>query len=362
MPNDTLGGAEQYLKMIGTYFANEEYLVDVLFLKRKNSLGWIDLENLINVQMHFTNASSEKRGLYIFLINVWKLRYNKYDFIFTSHVHLTGLLGILCRFGILKKQYFVGRESTLIFDRFRGFKLLLFELHYLLGYPVLDLLICQTDAMLNHFRKYLPRLSNKIHIEVISNPISLSYLYSNDVSPLLPLEHVRIIVAAGRLIREKGFDVLIRAFHGLLEEFPDCRLLIFGEGKEREPLLSLVSELGVEHNVNLMGFNKNVLPYFQVANLCVVSSLVEGFPNVLLQMMSKNVNVVSTLCAGGIENINGVFTAEPGDVIALKEAMKNCFLSDNCLNRRLFDDYLYVRRLENFIFQVKVSLHNSRKI
>jgi len=123
-----------------------------------------------------------------------------------------------------------------------------------------------------------------------------------------------------------------------------------------------VSELGVEHNVNLMGFNKNVLPYFQVANLCVVSSLVEGFPNVLLQMMSKNVNVVSTLCAGGIENINGVFTAEPGDVIALKEAMKNCLLSDNCLNRRLFDDYLYVRRIENFIFQVKVSLHNSRKI
>lgn len=359
LPNDTLGGAEQYLKMVCTHFASEGDQVHILFLKRKESSSWEDLEGLQNVIQYFTKASSEKQGLVAFLINIWKIRKYTYDYVFTSHVHLTGLLGVLCRLRILEKKYFVGRESTLIFDRFKGIKLLLFKLNYFLGYPALDLLICQTEIMLRQFRDNLPVLSKKIRSNVIPNPISWEQLYGNDCLPISFGGENRLIVAAGRLIPEKGFDILIHAVKNILDVLPDCKLLIFGEGYERDRLMRLISQLNVEERVILMGYEKNVIPFFQAADLCVVSSIIEGFPNVLLQMMAKNVNIVSTLCAGGINDIKGLYIAKPGNIRDLENSLKRCLDSDNTSNRRIFDNYLADRRIDKFILKVDQNLSLS---
>lgn len=359
LPNDTLGGAEQYLKMLCIHFANQGYEVDVLFLKKKVSLGWVDVEGQELVHQFFTKAKSEKLGLLLFLLNLWKLMNINYTYVFTSHVHLTGILGILCRLKILKKKYFVGRESTLIFDRFKGLKLLLFKLNYYSGYFALDLLICQTENMLRSFCNNLPSLSRKIKLVVIPNPISWEHLYGKYFEPISLAGYRPNIVAAGRLIPEKGFDVLLRSMKNIFVLFPESRLLIFGEGNERNFLAKLISELNLESNVRLMGFEKNLIPYFQEADLCVVSSLIEGFPNVLLQMMAKNVNIVSTLCAGGINEMPGLYTAEPGNVYDLEIAMKRCLASDNSSNRAVFDRYLWDCRIENFVLKIDRILHEG---
>lgn len=352
LPNDKLGGAEQYLKMICDYFSKSGYLVDVLFVKRRETSDWDDFEYFNNVKLWYTESYTERGGLFFFINNLLKLRKFEYSYIFTSHVHITGLLGSLCRLGILKKKFFVGRESTLIFKRFTGFKLILFKVQYLLGYPILDLLICQTDLMLQQIEYNLPSLAKKIQLVVIPNPVSLTYLSSGFSNTNFNLAQGQFIIAAGRLINEKGFDVLITAFHEVLILFPDISLVIFGEGKEKDRLKFLISYLGLEKNVFLMGYTRDLSNYFQLARLCVVSSLVEGFPNVLLQMMAKNVNIVSTLCAGGIENIKGIFTAQPGDVFELRNALINCLQSNNLSNRKIFDDYLYERQIEFFIKKV----------
>ena len=173
LPNDTLGGAEQYLKNIANFYLNSKYSVFVLFLKKEDSYGWSDFKNRENVSLMFTNASSEKFGLFGFIKNLWLLRRIKFDYIFTSHVHLTGFIGFFIKLKITKKKYFIGRESTLIFDRFKGIKLFLFKFHYKMGYRSLDLLICQTELMKNQFVNNLPKLSQKINISVIPNPIVL---------------------------------------------------------------------------------------------------------------------------------------------------------------------------------------------
>lgn len=356
LPNDTLGGAEQYLKLLCEFFVREGFEVDVLFLKRRKADGWAELELNYEVSLYYTKSSTEKYGLAGFLYNLWRLRKSEYEYIFTSHVHMTGILGVFCRLGVLKKKYFVGRESTLIFSRFKGFKLMIFKLQYFLGYPALDLLICQTETMFRHFHEFLPRLSKKIRLSVIPNPISWEQLYSEVDMPISFYHDFATIVTAGRLIQEKGFDILIRAFKDLLEDYPNCRLMIFGEGKDRRNLLEIISRFNLENRVMLMGFERNILPYFQAADLCVVSSLIEGFPNVLLQMMAKNVNVVSTLCAGGIEHIPGLYTAATGDVDGLKNALKRCLQVDNRLNRELFDNYLFDKRIENFVLRVEKNL------
>ena len=107
----------------------------------------------------------------------------------------------------------------------------------------------------------------------------------------------------------------------------------------------------------VLGRVSNVLAYFNLAKVCVVSSRVEGFPNVLLEMMSQNTNVVSTKCAGGIDELEGVFVVEVNDVSGLVEHLKIILDSDTSHNRVLFDKELKSRNIENFINKIELSLN-----
>src|ERR1700749_333380 len=123
LPNDTLGGAEQFLKMIASQFVKRQCNVYVLFLKKQNDNGWHNLSVNDNIHLKYTDASSEKKGMWPFLRNLLSLRKVRFEYIITSHVHLTGVVGLFIRLGLLKKKYFIGRESTSIFKRFTGLKL-----------------------------------------------------------------------------------------------------------------------------------------------------------------------------------------------------------------------------------------------
>jgi len=163
------------------------------------------------------------------------------------------------------------------------------------------------------------------------------------------------IVSAGRLIREKGFDILISAFAEIIKEIPSLNLMILGEGSERKKLEKLINELDIKDKVILKGHVKNVYPYFKLANVCVVSSIREGFPNVLLQMMSQNDKVVSTDCAGGILEIQGVFVVAPDNVKELVGGIKKA-LNYSSENRALFDKELQNRSIDSFIQKIESLL------
>jgi glycosyltransferase involved in cell wall biosynthesis len=352
LPNDTLGGAEQYLKMLANHYATQNYIVYVLFLKKKRDCGWEDLGRCKNVHLYYTNASTEKSGLIPFAMNVYLLRKKNFHFIYTSHVHLTGLLGFLIGINILRKKYFVARESTSVFLRFNGVKLFFFKIQYFLGYSYVDLLICQTDLMKNQLVDSLPRLRKKINIVVIPNPVNLSKI--NVIEDITNLQNYGdYLVSAGRLIPEKGFDILIDAFYRVKINHINLKLVILGEGSERKMLTDKIKELHLEDSVFLVGFVQNVYPYFKNAILSVVSSRIEGFPNVLLQMMSQNEKVVSTKCAGGIDEIEGVFTAETHNVQSLVDTILISLDQDTSENRLIFDDFLKKRTIAGFVSKVE---------
>ena len=152
------------------------------------------------------------------------------------------------------------------------------------------------------------------------------------------------IVSAGRLIPEKGYDVLIRAFHALNRQ--DLVLVALGQGSENDRLHQLIKSLELEGRVHLPGHQSNPMPYLKHARLCVVSSNMEGFPNVLLQMMALNGNVVSTECADGIANIPGLPTCKPGEVALLTGLMRNQL--DDHKDPSFFVDYLESRGFSGF--------------
>lgn len=356
LPTDSLkGGAETVLHLLAREYAKDSNTkIFVAFLTGRVYHGWDRLGELPNVSLIFTQSQSVWRGMPKLILNLIRLRGRKFDICFTSHTDMTGVAGLLKRLHVLSIQTLVARESCSVFLRYKR-PPLRFRIHHALGYPAVNLLICQTQTMKEQFVQGAPQLAKRIQaIEVLPNPIDLAQISDaaqKSMQTCLSPSY-RYIVAAGRLIPIKGYDLLIKAFALLHKEsqFEDTRLVILGEGASRQTLERLIQELQLEHAVELRGNVENVYPYFRQATLCVVSSLLEGFPNVLLQMMSQCDRVVSTLCAGGIDSMEGVLTCPPNDVTSLYKVMKQSLETSSVYgNRELFNRELKKRSISHFI-------------
>lgn len=142
-----------------------------------------------------------------------------------------------------------------------------------------------------------------------------------------------IILAVGRLEPQKNFETLIRAFRRVHDE-KKARLLILGEGKEREKLESLVHSLSLADVVDIPGFVSNPFCYMANSDLFVLSSRFEGLGNVLVEAMATGCPVVSTDCPSGPREIleDGQWgTLVPvGDEEALATAILDAIDSPRC--------------------------------
>jgi GalNAc-alpha-(1->4)-GalNAc-alpha-(1->3)-diNAcBac-PP-undecaprenol alpha-1,4-N-acetyl-D-galactosaminyltransferase len=138
------------------------------------------------------------------------------------------------------------------------------------------------------------------HMAVIPNPVlrppdSPGHEHQYGRRPLL--------VGMGRLVREKGFDLLLEAFAGLKEKYPEWSLLILGEGPLRPELTDRTARLGLADRVIMPGRVKNPHAVLKQADLFVLSSRFEAFPMALCEAMASGLPVISTDCASGIRNI-----------------------------------------------------------
>ncbi len=160
-------------------------------------------------------------------------------------------------------------------------------------------------------------------IAVIPNPVP--EIASAIQETPVPTRPRRSILAMGRLERQKGFDLLIRAFTLVAPARPEWDLTILGEGSERDALAGEISRAGLSTRITLPGRDPDAIGALRRADLFVLSSRYEGFPNALCEAMACGVPVISFDCPSGPADIvrDGVdgrlVPAE--DVDALAEAM-----------------------------------------
>jgi glycosyltransferase involved in cell wall biosynthesis len=132
------------------------------------------------------------------------------------------------------------------------------------------------------------------------------------------------LVAAGRLSREKGFDLLIEALAKCDGRRP--RLTLLGEGPLRPALEQLARQRGVADWVRFVGFQKNPYPFFVQADAFVLSSRCEASPMVVLEALACGTPVIATPCPGGVAEIarlaGGVLLASAVDAESLSVAIK----------------------------------------
>lgn len=189
---------------------------------------------------------------------------------------------------------------------------------------------------------YLPCLGDTPSV-VIPNAINSVFLtepYTGD--------HEKTIVSAGRLAPQKNFSLLIRAFARIAPDFPDHRLIIYGEGSQRAELEALAAELGVADRVDLPGRVEDMPQKFQRAGMYVLSSDYEGMPNVLIEAMSQGLPCVATDCGGGgarflVQDGENGLLVPIQDVDAMAQAIRR-ILSDEALAQRLGHNALKVRQ------------------
>lgn len=134
------------------------------------------------------------------------------------------------------------------------------------------------------------------NVNVIHNPVfdqALQESAREELNHPWFQSNIEVVLGVGRLTSKKDFPTLIRSF-ARLREVREARLVILGEGEERQDLEALSRELGVSDDVDLPGFVDNPIKYMAQADVFVLSSTSEGFGNVVVEALASGVPVVST--------------------------------------------------------------------
>lgn len=158
----------------------------------------------------------------------------------------------------------------------------------------IDYLIASSDESINIYKEFFN--NENINILKIYNPLGIvpkkGFSYNN-----------KKVVSIGRLDIQKGFDYLIEAFSIVVKEHNDWKLEIYGDGNEKDRLLSLINELHLENNVSILPSNKDVVNILNNSSIFVLSSRYEGYANILVESLACGVPSISYNWMTGVEEI-----------------------------------------------------------
>ncbi|MDW6020965.1 glycosyltransferase [Mesorhizobium sp. BAC0120] len=204
-----------------------------------------------------------------------------------------------------------------------------------LTYPLASAVVVQTESARSWFLKWLP-----VHkICVLPNAIRSGEFIRTSASELDKTEkRGGTILAVGRLTYQKGHDLLLDAFSRSSLARAGWRVVVLGEGPERAKLLQQAAALGVGDAFSVPGRVSNVGDWLQRADISVLSSRYEGFPNALLEAMQIGRACISFDCPSGPRDLvahgQSGWLVPAEDVDALAQALQQ-LAADSDLRRRL---------------------------
>lgn len=194
-------------------------------------------------------------------------------------------------------------------------------------YPRADLLVTPTEALAREWTG-LPGLGGLDHA-VAPNPVlDLQILQGLAAAP--PPRVAGRIVAAGRLVPDKGHDIVIEAVARLAPDLPDLHLKIFGEGPDRPRLAALIAARAMTGRITLDGMTDTLMHEMARAEVFALGSRREGFGNVVVEALAAGARVVASDCPGPREVLDAGIAGggrlgrlvAPGDVTAMADALR----------------------------------------
>jgi GalNAc-alpha-(1->4)-GalNAc-alpha-(1->3)-diNAcBac-PP-undecaprenol alpha-1,4-N-acetyl-D-galactosaminyltransferase len=193
-------------------------------------------------------------------------------------------------------------------------------------YPLAKAIVVQTEDIASWFNRSL-----NLTTHVIANPVDLQRFTPAPIDPGKTRERCKLI-AVGRLVPQKGYDLLIAAFARVAAGSPDWDLVIYGEGGERVALQGLIDALGLSQRILLAGNATAMEQVYAEADLLVHAARYEGYPNAVQEALAAGKAVIATDCPGATRELLGDgrygVLVPSEDVDALAQALKSLLLDD----------------------------------
>ncbi|MFK5949807.1 MAG: glycosyltransferase family 4 protein [Methylococcales bacterium] len=326
IPSLGCGGAERVLTTMANYWSNHGNEVSLITIDSiENDFYELDYRvKRIGLDL-VISANSLCSAIYNNITRISFLRRElkelKPDFVisFIDHMNVMTLLStvgidikVVVSERIDPREHHIGRIKGLL----RNYV-----------YPLTNALVIQTDSL----KEWAHEIVSEKCVYVIPNPLPQIEKVSNDDS-MIAID-TPFIIGMGRLVSQKGFDILIQAFSRCLQNNTNWTLLILGEGSDRDKLEKLSNDLGVGSRVLMPGRVQNQISILKQASIFVLSSRYEGFPNALLEAMCCGLPVISFDCPTGpadiiINNENGKLVPS-GDIDMLVSVMSDLMNDDN---------------------------------
>ncbi len=213
-------------------------------------------------------------------------------------------------------------------------------------YFLLDTIVTQTTETETWIRE---NTNAKLTL-VIPNPIVMPVPSQNPIIKPPIESNKKLIVGVGRLTPQKQFDHLIKAFSTIQNQYSHWNIAILGEGEDHHALNELIIESQLSDRIQLVGRVGNIADWLNVADLFVMTSSAEGFPNALIEAMAHQTAVISYNCPTGPAEIiehgfNGLLV-ETNNIEELTSAL-NKIMSSPTLGSLLAENALKIKdRLE----------------
>lgn len=285
------GGAERVTELLTHYLSPEKYRIH-LGLVTNSHAGSTELP--ISVTVHALGAKRVRFAALRVLRLIWRLRP---EVILSGMAHLN-LLVLLLRPLLPSGTRILVRQNGTLSTMPRGYRGVALRRFFRMLYRRSDGVICQSSAMAKDLHK-----AAGIPIEamaVLPNPVDVDEVRTAErMDAALWTGEGPHLLAVGRLVREKGFDLLIDAFAEVRHSFPSADLTIAGAGSQETALRAQAYVLGLERCVRIPGHVRSTGPLFQNASILVVSSREEGMPNAALEAAACGLPIVAVPSMGG---------------------------------------------------------------
>lgn len=308
-----IGGAEKQVIDLANILANKGNEVIICCLK-----GEMKIKGISNkVKIEFCNFERNPLAGFKKMINIIKI--NKADVVHSHMVHaniITRLARLFIKIPTLISTAHSKNEGGWL--RMRAYQFTDF---------LSDILTNVSQEAVNEFIKKKAAPKNKIitvYNGIDTEKFSPNQIIRKEYRESFNVDKNILFIAAGRLVAAKDYPNMLHAFAKVCKDHENLKLLIIGDGPQKEQIKILIKNLHIEKFVFLLGIRHDVEKIINAADYFLLSSAWEGFGLVVAEAMSTEKIVIATDCGGVSEVIGNIgFICPPNDSEALYKSINN---------------------------------------
>lgn len=312
------GGSERVIETLARSLSHAKYDIHLALIAPSQNYRRIDS---LTATVHQLTATRVRHSAIRLLRLIWKLRPH---LIFSGIAHLN-LLVLALKPLIPRKTRIMVRQNGALTETLRSYARHFSRRAYSLGYRRADRVICQTSDMAREIQHGLKVKTARLL--VLPNPTDVSRIRASSQRSQNRILKPPTLVAVGRLVPAKGFDLLLDAIAALPPPFDFTELLLVGSGPEQSSLEHRARQLGIRSRIHFVGHVPDPIIRFAHATLFILSSRTEGLPNALLEAAAAGLPIVATPASAGmvhlLRNREGVWLASDTSSAALRKALQN---------------------------------------